>query len=997
MGFKKLYGYDRWPDTMPDVAIGLLIGKKWKEFRDKGFPTVDGGYDKFEFKNPWVPLLDAARSLLTPEYFKISEWTEQHFHDFVMHDKLITWGCASSSKSLLPDEPVYFPDHIGRVKDVRPGDYILSATGKPTRVRLVTVKHGRPLYRVTFSDGAEVVCCDEHLWTVRYWGRTKWAGPRASRKAVYGWVTRTKSAAELAQWRPGQLSRRRTSIPTTAPVDFRKVDVPIDPYVLGCLLGDGSIGRTILLTSAEPDAELRNEFSSRLASGYFLKRVGSSATTYMLVKKPNDKSRNQYVTALRDLGLRTCNALTKFVPEIYKVNSVDVRRAILAGLLDTDGSVDKSGHVSFTSTSRKLADDVKYLFESLGAIATVSRYPSFYKSGDRVIRCNDAYTVFARGFTYEEASRWFKLSRKRSRLKPHHRSEGRRGVISVTPITDRDAYSNETRCLMLDDYDVCGNPVNGLFPVGNFVVTHNSNDTALLLLLDWMVDPFDTVTLLGSTTKQDLKSRSWEAVVRYHNALTVCNRGKILIPGKISKQGQALVNLEDDDIATSAGEKAGIQGRALNEDGRLQGAHAKYVRLVVDELAEISNHDAIKVAMANLRVGTKSFKFIGLANPESWENPSCQYCMPPDGPASVNADTGAWISTFGCLVRHHDGLKSPCIQHPELRDEFPFLLSQDEVDATLAEAGGNPDAPQFWKMIRGFPVPSGAGAPVVLDARIAEQQHACDPSPFDSATYITTAAGIDPAWTEGGDGAYRARCFIRFDTFGRPYLDFTDGLQRLQIYASDQRPPVQQMRDQVINLMRAPYEAPFRYTAIDASANQGLADDLMIYAGADCLGVNNAVRASETPIRSGDNRPAKETIYDRGTEAWCVLAEFIKAGQVRGLPLEALRALTSRRFSMKKDKSGRPVTLNFPLRLEDKGEFKKRFKHSPDECDACALAALAVKERYGLLPFGYITPVQPTSVVSNVPSGPTVSLPDGDDFGSSFDGSEDLGGNPLDF
>ena len=79
-----------------------------------------------------------------------------------------------------------------------------------------------------------------------------------------------------------------------------------------------------------------------------------------------------------------------------------------------------------------------------------------------------------------------------------------------------------------------------------------SNDTALLLVLDWVVDPYDTVTLLGSTTKQDLKSRSWEAVVRYHRALQG-NRLNFTFPGKISKQGQALVNVDDDDIAASAG------------------------------------------------------------------------------------------------------------------------------------------------------------------------------------------------------------------------------------------------------------------------------------------------------------------------------------------------------------------------------------------------------------------------------------------------------------
>jgi hypothetical protein len=516
-----------------------------------------------------------------------------------------------------------------------------------------------------------------------------------------------------------------------------------------------------------------------------------------------------------------------------------------------------------------------------------------------------------------------------------------------------------------------------------------SNDTGILMLEDYFVDPYDTVILLGSTTKQDLKSRSWESVVRYHNAFRH-NRFGYSIPGRISRQGQALVNVEDDDVAVSAGEKAGIQGRALNEDGRLQGAHAKYVRLVVDELAEITNHEAIKVAMANLRVGTRSFKFVGLANPESWENPSCQYCMPEGGPASVTVDTGSWTSTFGCFVRHHDGLKSPCVRDPSLRRTFPFLLSKEEVEQTLREANDNPDAPQFWKMIRGFPVPSGAGAPVVLDARIAEQQHVSDACAGGAGGIVTTVAGIDPAWTEGGDGACRARAYVRTDVYGRPFLDFTDGLQRLNIFASDPRPPVQQMRDQVISAMRAPFEASFRETAIDASANQGLADDLLIYAGADCLGVNNSVRASEEPLRAGDLRPARETIHDRGTEAWCVLAEFCKAGMVRGLPLEALRALTTRRFAMKKDKSGRPVTLTFPLRLEEKKEFRKRFKRSPDECDACALAALAAKERYGLVPFGYLPKrPDPASLFPSAPAGPAVNVPSEPDYSTAFDDSDD--------
>lgn len=520
-----------------------------------------------------------------------------------------------------------------------------------------------------------------------------------------------------------------------------------------------------------------------------------------------------------------------------------------------------------------------------------------------------------------------------------------------------------------------------------------SNDYGLLMLLDWITDPFDTVIRLGSTDKQSLKSRSWNAVVTYFAALRH-NKLGLVIPGKFSKAGYAILNDDADDSPESVGEKAGIVGVAVNDSedsGKLQGAHAKYVRLVIDELATITHHDNIRKAMQNLRVGADDFRFFALANPASWEDESCQYCVPPGGVAAVGPDTGLWTSARGFLVRHHDGLKCVTVVHPEKVREFPFLITQAVIDQNLADCDGNADAPLYWQMVRGFPVPGSAGAPTVLDPRVAEQQHVADPAQFEPSTLVATCEGIDPAWTEGGDGAMRARCYVRLDAYGRAYLDFTGGLFRLQILASDPRPPVQQMRDQVIQAKRLPYEAPFCNTAVDASANQGLADDLLIYAGADCLGVNNSVRASDMPIRANDPRIAKDTIYDRGTEAWCVLAEFCKAGMVRGLPPAALRALTTRRFAVRSSK-GASSALMFPLRMESKEEFRKRFKRSPDECDACALAALAAKERVGLMPFGYVqTRPAPGALVSGGPVRPALDVDQAESYGAGIEGVDETG------
>lgn len=521
-----------------------------------------------------------------------------------------------------------------------------------------------------------------------------------------------------------------------------------------------------------------------------------------------------------------------------------------------------------------------------------------------------------------------------------------------------------------------------------------SNDTGALAVTDWVVDPYETTTLIGSTTKDALRIRTWESVERYFATLKA--NAKFYVPGKITQTGYSILNDRDSDSDPLAqGAKAGIHGVALNDGGKLQGAHSKYVRLIIDELATINNHDGkggILETIDNLQI-TTDFKFSALANPEGWLDQSSQYCIPVDGVDSVNVDTGSWRSTFGCFVRHHDGMKSICVSDPTKVKEFPYLTQQKHVDQALKRSNGNMDSPRFWKMIRGFPVPSGASGPVVLDPQIAVANDVGAPLPADVKTrVVAVAAGIDPAWTEGGDGACYVRVKVLADEVGRPILDFSGGLSYLKINGSDKRPAVEQMRRQVIALMSSSYDqASFRNTAVDSSGNQGLADELQIHAGANCLKVNNAEVASNLPIRAGSDEPASKTIRDRGTEAWTVLAEFCRARMVRGLPAEAARALTTRRLAMKA--TGEALRKDV---LEPKREFKLRFKHSPDECDACALAALAVKERVGVLPYGAVArPPSPNYLLPRQAAAPAAPAPaTEDDYGEdASDCGDFLGGD----
>lgn len=487
-----------------------------------------------------------------------------------------------------------------------------------------------------------------------------------------------------------------------------------------------------------------------------------------------------------------------------------------------------------------------------------------------------------------------------------------------------------------------------------------SNDVGACVVPDLIVDPNDTITLIGTTTRPMLQKRIWEAVLRYLGAFqSWAESNDFVLPVRVADAGYAILNERDGDNAASMATKAGIHGIALDEGGKLQGAHMAYVRVIVDELATIRDLDAVVDSLSNLSVA-KDFKFAAMANPGPWTEPSSSiFLTPVGGIESVNVDTREWESTFGMRVLHDDGLKSPCVLHPELASEYPFLTQQKHLDTQLKIARGNDKAPSYWKMTRGFPVPSVSDIAPILDPSVAARQKVSEPAVFDYGRWRGTAAGIDPAWTTNGDGACRARCYLMVDENGRNYLDFTGGLDYLKIDAAKTKfkPASEQLAEQTVALMRRPFEADFDHTAVDSSGNQGLGSTLItMYGAVGIMEVNNSEKASEAPMFKYDRRPACDVVADRGTEAWIVLARFCEAGMVRGLPEQAMRALCIRHLAVDKDKNtGDVYRKKGKDRLEEKKEFKKRFDgKSPDEADACALAALEIKEKYGVVPFGFL-------------------------------------------
>ena len=301
---------------------------------------------------------------------------------FSKADLLLYGGAGGGGKALALDTPLPTPTGWTTMGEVQVGDALFDETGAVCRVVGATsIMNDRPCYRVTFSDGAEIVADAEHQWL------TMTANDRAQAlRADPEWQARRRAnrpsrakATSQKPWVSASISRinservhvcnppttgaiRTTehiaqtiahrqgynhSVAVPAPIACNHADLLIDPYILGVWLGDGSSYKAEITTA---DDEIVNAMAT---GGYtILKRGGRYAYGVNGGLK----------VALGQLGL----IANKHIPAAYLRGSVDQRLALLQGLMDTDGYCDARGQCEFTITKRRLADDTAELLTSLG-------------------------------------------------------------------------------------------------------------------------------------------------------------------------------------------------------------------------------------------------------------------------------------------------------------------------------------------------------------------------------------------------------------------------------------------------------------------------------------------------------------------------------------------------------------------------------------------------------------------------------------------------------
>lgn len=398
-----------------------------------------------------------------------------------------------NGKALAVDTPILTGAGWSTMGDLRPGDTVHAPDGSLTPVVWVSERQTRPTYRVRFADGAELVASDEHKWTVN--------DRRLS-------MSRCVTTAELAETLTcGARGDRRYTVDVPDALDRPDVDLPLDPYLLGAWLGDGTSRRGEITTA---DPEIVGAFAAA-GYAYSYRYERGTAATYGL---PG------LVTVLRKLGVLG----DKHVPEEYLLGSERQRLELLRGLMDTDGNANRGPNTpraEFTSTSRPLAEAVLFLARSLGWKPTMRESRASIGGRD----CGPKWRVM---FTAWRDRSPFRLARKTSVLAAAAGQTRAKtnAIVAVDPVDPVEAV-----CIAVE------HPSHQFLAGRSLTPTHNSELLAGIVLYLLVADGEEGAELYGCARDRDQARAVFDVAERMVILSPILNRRL-----KINKQQKRIAD-----------------------------------------------------------------------------------------------------------------------------------------------------------------------------------------------------------------------------------------------------------------------------------------------------------------------------------------------------------------------------------------------------------------------------------------------------------------------
>ena len=470
-----------------DIEYGLMLTNRAKDIIEQFIKDSTGGnswdLEKYCFENDvsyeildklYDVLLLEARNKVVDSFFRYIEKKRLPKERFYMprRKQFIKIGLIDALQGMIDDkydilcislppgtgkaQPMYSkvltPYGFVKMGDIKVGSKVVAGNGNVANVVGVYPQGKRDIYEITLDDGSKCRCSDEHLWTVQ----NREDRVYESKTGVHR--QRTITLSDLMKKLTVESGKRSNySIDYVKPIDFPQKKLLLHPYVMGALLGDGGLsGGSVRFSTS--DMEIVDRMNRYLPNGYRLKYV--SNYDYVVVGHEGNNTKNGSLVsiALKKYGLFGKKSEDKFIPNDYQYASNEQRLWLLRGLLDTDGSCEKTS-IEYTTCSEKLAQNVKDLVHSLGGYVHETVRNSGYKKDGKFIECKPSHRLTIQFF--KESESVFALLRHKEKYNPQ-RKNVKRFIKSVEYIG-----SEECQCIMIDD------PCH-LYITDDYIITHNT-------------------------------------------------------------------------------------------------------------------------------------------------------------------------------------------------------------------------------------------------------------------------------------------------------------------------------------------------------------------------------------------------------------------------------------------------------------------------------------------------------------------------------------------
>lgn len=345
-------------------------------------------------------------------------------------DVLSIIGRPAQGKAQPLDAPVLTLKGWRLMRELRVGDALASPDGVPSKVEAIYPQGVRAVYAINFTDGRQVEACAEHLWEVSY---RDWCEPRVV------------STAELRGMLDKARYRRRLRVRLFSGQYGNPWAEAIHPWLLGFLLGDGCVRSTSTMFSSA-DLELVHRVTSTLPDGLEVRHRADYDYAIAGTGGPNAATRS-----LKKLGCFGVLAVNKRIPPVVFESDYSTRLAVLQGLMDSDGWVQKDGAVYFGSSSRSLLEDVVTLVRSLGGSASGYANGSAWRTNVKLPNPKDCFT----------------LTRKKDRCKATPTHQGKPSNLWAVIDSVVKSRTTETQCIKVSH-------PSRLYVTSDYTLTHNT-------------------------------------------------------------------------------------------------------------------------------------------------------------------------------------------------------------------------------------------------------------------------------------------------------------------------------------------------------------------------------------------------------------------------------------------------------------------------------------------------------------------------------------------